>query len=140
MSNQTITIKALEIFCGTGGVGKTTLATSRALYLGSQGKKVLLITIDPAKRLKQILSIKDQNAGKIETISSTLFTGFEGKDFTISALLMSPKETLRKILNVEEVENNVLNILTRPHGGMNEILSLVEVQFHINNGHYDTII
>ena len=140
MNNKTILIKKLEIFCGTGGVGKTTLATSRALFLGSKGKRVLLITIDPAKRLKQILNIKDQNAGKIETISSKLFTGFDDNNFTISALLMSPKATLCKILNVNSIDNNVLNILTRPHGGMNEILSLVEVQFHIQEGKYDTII
>ena len=140
MSKQNIFIKQLEIFCGTGGVGKTTLATSRALFLGSQGKKVLLITIDPAKRLKQILNIKDQNAGKIENISSSLFTGFEANHFNISALLMSPKETLRKILNTDTIDNNVLNILTRPHGGMNEILSLIEVKFHIESGKYDTII
>ena len=140
MNKLKILIKQLEIFCGTGGVGKTTLATSRALYLGSQGKKVLLVTIDPAKRLKQILSIKDQNAGKVEVISSKLFTGFEDQEFFISAQLMSPKETLRKVLNVKEIDNNVLNILTRPHGGMNEILSLIEVQFHIKSGKYDTII
>ena len=68
----------------------------QALHLGSEGKKVLLITIDPAKRLKQILNIQDQNAGKIETIHSSLFEGSEAENFTISALLMSPKETLKK--------------------------------------------
>ena len=42
----------LEIFCGTGGVGKTTLASSRATSLAIEGKKVLLITIDPASAPK----------------------------------------------------------------------------------------
>ena len=49
--------KQVELFCGTGGVGKTTIATARALNLAKQNKKVLLITIDPAKRLKQILNL-----------------------------------------------------------------------------------
>ena len=140
MIKTKISNKDLEVFCGTGGVGKTTLATSRALFLGSQGKKVLLITIDPAKRLKQILNIDDQNAGKIEEISSSFFEHYKHKEFIISALLMSPSETLKKILKLEKLKNNVLEILTRPHGGMNEILSLVEVQFHIQEGKYDTII
>jgi anion-transporting ArsA/GET3 family ATPase len=135
-----ISNKNLEIFCGTGGVGKTTLATSRALFLGSQGQKVLLITIDPAKRLKQILNINDKNAGKIEEISSSYFEHFNEQNFTISALLMSPKETLKKVINLDKIENNVLKILTRPHGGMNEILSLVEVQLRIKEGLFDTII
>ena len=34
-----LTYKSFEIFCGTGGVGKTTLATSRAIYLAKNGKK-----------------------------------------------------------------------------------------------------
>jgi anion-transporting ArsA/GET3 family ATPase len=42
----------LEIFCGTGGVGKTTLATSRANFLAKKNLKVLFITIDPSLRLK----------------------------------------------------------------------------------------
>jgi anion-transporting ArsA/GET3 family ATPase len=66
-------MKKVEIFCGTGGVGKTTIATARALSLALQGKKVLLITIDPAKRLKQILKIEDNDDGKICNITLDLF-------------------------------------------------------------------
>lgn len=46
-----VTTKSFEIFCETGGVGKTTLATSRALSLADQNR-VLLVTIDPPKDLK----------------------------------------------------------------------------------------
>lgn len=46
------------ICIGTGGVGKTTLAASLGVGLALSGKKVLVLTIDPAKRLAQALGLK----------------------------------------------------------------------------------
>ena len=47
----------LHIFLGAGGVGKTTPSASFALSLASSGKKVGLISIDPAKRLQSALGV-----------------------------------------------------------------------------------
>ena len=47
----------LHIFLGAGGVGKTTLSASFALSLAGSGKKVGLISIDPAKRLQSALGV-----------------------------------------------------------------------------------
>ncbi|TNE96476.1 MAG: hypothetical protein EP326_13305 [Deltaproteobacteria bacterium] len=136
--------KPIEIFCGTGGVGKTTLATSRALELANLNKKVLLITIDPAKRLKQILGLENTEAGEVQPISSTIFPGYEQKSFTFDALLMSPRATLRRMKweagTEREFENPIIDILARPNGGMNEIMAIIEVQHHLSKGNYDTIV
>lgn len=48
----------LDIVVGTGGVGKTTLASALAIKEASKGQRVLLITIDPAKRLMDALGIE----------------------------------------------------------------------------------
>lgn len=50
--------KKLIIVCGVGGVGKTTLSAALALKAASLGKKSLVITVDPAKRLASILNLK----------------------------------------------------------------------------------
>ena len=130
--------KSLDIFCGTGGVGKTTLATSRALWLAGQGKKVLLITIDPAKRLKQILGLDENSAGKI--VKSNL----ENQNIQIDALLMNPSSTMERIAkkhkNTEVKKNRILEVLFRPYGGMNEIMAIIEVENHISQSDYDTIV
>lgn len=46
------------ICIGTGGVGKTTMAASFGVGQALAGKKVLVLTIDPAKRLAQALGLK----------------------------------------------------------------------------------
>lgn len=127
--------KKLEIFCGTGGVGKTTLATSRAVFLASNKKKVLLITIDPSRRLKEILNLSEKNAGYPELVNFS-------KGISFQAELMSPFETFKKIKTNDQraLENPILKTLTKPFGGMNEILALVEVDFHLKSKKFDTII
>lgn len=136
---MSIQMKQVEIFSGTGGVGKTTLATSRALYLAEMGKKVLLITIDPAKRLKEIMGIKDSQAGEIVKVTNPFELNCE-----LDVELMSAHQTIKRIAaksESEEVLNSrILKILTKPYGGLNEILALVELQLNLEKNIYDVIV
>ncbi|MGY2060617.1 ArsA family ATPase, partial [Nocardia gipuzkoensis] len=47
------------VCCGSGGVGKTTTAAAIALRAAEQGRKVVVLTIDPARRLAQSLGVSD---------------------------------------------------------------------------------
>lgn len=140
MSNQT----RLEIFCGTGGVGKTTLATSKALELALKGEKVLLITIDPARRLKQVLGMTDEQVGEEVEIGAQRFLPDHVGTHSFNAILLSPHHTLQRIGKAngtsKELDTPIVRILTRPYGGMNEIMAILEVQYHLENSHYDTIV
>lgn len=46
------------ICAGSGGVGKTTVAAAMGVKAAREGKKVLVLTIDPSKRLASILGIE----------------------------------------------------------------------------------
>lgn len=128
--------KPFEIFCGTGGVGKTTLATSRALFLAATGKRILLITIDPARRLKDLLGLSENAIGDVTSVT------LEG--VKLDALLMSPEKTIARMAtsaNTPDLASNrIVQVLSKPYGGMNEILSLVEVQMQFESGKYDSIV
>ncbi|BCK52574.1 ArsA family ATPase [Nocardia wallacei] len=47
------------VCCGSGGVGKTTTAAAIALRAAERGRKVVVLTIDPARRLAQSLGVSD---------------------------------------------------------------------------------
>ncbi len=49
--------KRILVCVGSGGVGKTTTAAALALQAARRGKKTLVLTIDPAKRLANSLGI-----------------------------------------------------------------------------------
>jgi anion-transporting ArsA/GET3 family ATPase len=50
--------RRIIVTCGTGGVGKTTLSAAIALKAALEGKRAVVITIDPAKRLATSLGLE----------------------------------------------------------------------------------
>ncbi|GHE07274.1 ArsA family ATPase [Streptomyces alanosinicus] len=47
----------IVVCCGSGGVGKTTTAAALGLRAAERGRKVVVLTIDPARRLAQSMGI-----------------------------------------------------------------------------------
>jgi anion-transporting ArsA/GET3 family ATPase len=47
------------VCCGTGGVGKTTTAAAFAIEGARRGRRVVVVTIDPAKRLANTLGLEE---------------------------------------------------------------------------------
>lgn len=78
----------LHIFLGAGGVGKTTLSAAFALSLASKGRKVALLSVDPAKRLQTALGLESlpEHGHKINI-------GGQGE---LVAALLNPGESLKR--------------------------------------------
>ena len=47
------------VCCGSGGVGKTTMAAALAVRAAERGRRVCVLTIDPARRLAQSLGLTE---------------------------------------------------------------------------------
>jgi anion-transporting ArsA/GET3 family ATPase len=50
---------AIVVCCGSGGVGKTTTAAALGLRAAERGRKVVVLTIDPARRLAQSMGLTE---------------------------------------------------------------------------------
>ena len=55
--------KRILVVMGPGGVGKTTLAATLGLQAAVQGRRALVLTIDPAMRLADALGLDSLTAG-----------------------------------------------------------------------------
>ena len=48
---------AIIVCCGSGGVGKTTTAAALGLRAAERGRHVVVLTVDPARRLAQSMGL-----------------------------------------------------------------------------------
>ncbi|MGD0809803.1 MAG: ArsA-related P-loop ATPase [Acidimicrobiales bacterium] len=68
-----VAAKEIVVVCGPGGVGKTTVAAAAAAMAAChQGGKVLVVTVDPARRLAQALGLGKASGG-LERVPTKAF-------------------------------------------------------------------
>lgn len=145
--------KTKTIICiGTGGVGKTTLSASLAIGLASQGKKVLVLTIDPSLRLAQTLGIKTD--GELYQVSLNSLGSLANSNGQLWASVINHKKTfdyfvesaLNKIeknasLSVVNLQNNKLyQQLSGRLSGSQDFTSLVSLYRHVSSEKFDLVI
>jgi anion-transporting ArsA/GET3 family ATPase len=66
---------AVVVCCGSGGVGKTTTAAAIGLHAAEGGRRVVVVTIDPARRLADALGLPDGLTGEPQRISADTGAG-----------------------------------------------------------------
>ena len=65
-------------FTGKGGVGKTSTACAVAVNLADQGKKIMLVSTDPASNLQDVFNTELNNKGvQIKEVSNLTVANFE---------------------------------------------------------------
>lgn len=104
--------KKLILVCGSGGVGKTTMAATLAFKGALLGKKVIVLTIDPARRLATSLGL-DKLTFKPMKISANLLEKVSGeKGINLSAMMLDTKRTFDQLVVKyspnKEVEKKIL--------------------------------
>ena len=95
---ELVATKRVLITVGAGGVGKTTTAAAIGVAAARQGKRVLCLTIDPAKRLAESLGITEMRTeastvdpARFEAVGVTL-TG------SLTAMMLDTKRTFDELV------------------------------------------
>ena len=75
-------------FTGKGGVGKTSAASASAVALAEIGKKILLVSTDPASNLQDLFELKASNEKtEIESVKNLYLMNLSGFLYSVRRLL-----------------------------------------------------
>lgn len=129
------------ICIGSGGVGKTTLSASLAAGWAKDGKKVLVLTIDPSLRLAQTLGVTtDGDVHRVKLPSETkgeLYSCVINHQKTFDWFIRSAAQNA----DVEPLLNNRLyQQLSGKLSGSQEFTSLISLYRYVNSGEYDLVV
>lgn len=136
--------RRIVVCVGTGGVGKTTVAAALGLAAAQMGRKTLVLTIDPARRLADAMGIRDLgNEPKRVKLPG------RGPELELYAMMLDPKRTFdgliarfapdpaarRKIL-----ENPIYQHISGALAGSGEYAAMEKVLEMSESGRFDLVV
>jgi anion-transporting ArsA/GET3 family ATPase len=134
---------------GCGGVGKTTTCAALGLAAAQQGKRVLCLTIDPAKRLAQSLGLEQLHT-EAQHIDPKLF-GEAGLDVSgsLTVTMLDTKSTFDSLVDKlsaskkkrDSVFNNVLyQYISTQLAGTQEYMAMEKLYEVKDDPAYDLVV
>ena len=99
----------IVVCCGSGGVGKTTTAAAIALGAAERGRKVVVLTIDPARRLAQSMGLSELDNTPREVSGVDTAKGGE-----LHAMMLDMKRTFDEIVSAHSTPERAEQIFANP--------------------------
>ncbi len=97
------------VCCGSGGVGKTTIAAALALRAAERGRQVVVLTIDPARRLAQSMGLTELDNTPREVAGVDRSAG--GR---LDAMMLDMKRTFDEIVLAHTTPERAQQLLDNP--------------------------
>ncbi|WP_155059131.1 ArsA family ATPase [Streptomyces blattellae] len=114
----------IVVCCGSGGVGKTTTAAALGLRAAERGRKVVVLTIDPARRLAQSMGIDslDNVPRRVKGVedhsgasrSDSIESGGRRAGGELHAMMLDMKRTFDEIVEAHADPERAAAILSNP--------------------------
>ncbi len=131
------------VCCGSGGVGKTTAAAAIGLRAAERGRHVVVLTVDPARRLAQSMGLTFlDNIPRPVTVADTSAGG------SLHAMMLDMKRTFDEIVEAHSDPDRAAQILANPFyqslsssfAGTQEYMAMEKLgQLH-HTGEWDLIV
>ncbi|MDG4536986.1 ArsA-related P-loop ATPase [Streptomyces sp. AV19] len=99
----------IVVCCGSGGVGKTTTAAALGLRAAERGRKAVVLTIDPARRLAQSMGIDELDNVPRRVPGVDASAGGE-----LHAMMLDMKRTFDEIVEAHADRDRARAILENP--------------------------
>ena len=128
------------VCCGSGGVGKTTTAASLALRAAERGRRTVVLTIDPAKRLAQSMGLTELDN------TPRAVAGLRAGE--LDAMMLDMKRTFDEIVEAHAEPGKAEAILQNPFyvalsssfAGTQEYMAMEKLGQLKATGDYDLIV
>lgn len=98
----------IVVCCGSGGVGKTTISAAIALRAAQSGRRVCVLTIDPARRLAQALGLGELDNTPREVV------GAGARGGRLDAMMLDMKRTFDEVVEAHATADKAAQILSNP--------------------------
>ncbi|MGY4971950.1 ArsA family ATPase [Streptomyces nigrescens] len=99
----------IVVCCGSGGVGKTTTAAALGVRAAERGRKVVVLTIDPARRLAQSMGISE-----LDNVPRQVKDVDESSGGELHAMMLDMKRTFDEIVEGHADADRARAILENP--------------------------
>jgi anion-transporting ArsA/GET3 family ATPase len=97
------------VCCGAGGVGKTTTAASLGLRAAERGRRVVVLTIDPARRLAQSMGLVE-----LDNTPRPVAGVDEAKGGRLDAMMLDMKRTFDEVIETHATPEKAAQLLANP--------------------------
>ena len=147
--DELIEDRRILVCCGSGGVGKTTAAAALAIRAAQLGRRTLVLTIDPARRLANALGVADFG-NEVRRVPSRKFEAagvpLRGE---LYAMMLDTKRTFDELverfapsLEMREaiLSNRIYQQLSDTLAGSREYMAMEKLYELYAEGGYDLIV